>query len=100
MRAKVIVVVLVVFGLLGGAVITAAATDSPMAAGDEIVLAAGDTMGDTNVPAHRDNGKGHHDEDEDNGDGWCIAEEGSVVGPVCVSVDELEVLSDILSTDD
>ena len=64
MRAKVINVVFVVFGLLG-------------------VVAVG------TMPAHRGGGGGHDGRAGDR----CVAEQDAVVGPVCVTVND--VLSDI-----
>ncbi|HEV3365732.1 MAG TPA: hypothetical protein VG795_16640 [Acidimicrobiia bacterium] len=77
MRAKVAGVVLVASGLFGAvAMTTAPATFQVAARGD-----------------HHDNG-GHDDHDK----GWCIAERESVVGPVCLDVHDVDILSDILNT--
>ncbi len=94
MRAKVAAVVLVIFGLLGAVVITASAADRAQVASDEIVLTtAGDNLSSPDmVPADR----GGHDHDSDSDDDDCVAQDEVLVGPVCVSVDD--VISDILTT--
>ena len=96
MRAKVAVVVLVVFGLLGAVVITASAADRAQVASDDIVLTdAGNMVNSPVVPMDR--GKGDHDSDND--DAECIAEDEVLVGPVCVDADVITVeLEDILTT--
>jgi hypothetical protein len=96
MRAKVAVVVLVAFGLLGAVVITASAGDRTQVAGDAIVLTdTGNTISSPVVPMDR--GNGDHDAHDD-GD-RCVAEDEVLVGPVCVSADIITVeLEDILTT--
>jgi hypothetical protein len=77
MRAKVAGVVLVASGLFGAVAMTAAPATFQVAA------------------------RGGHDhaENGDHGnDGWCIAQRESVVGPVCVDIHDVDVLSDILNT--
>lgn len=98
MRAKVAVVVLVVFGLLGAVVITASAADRAQVASDDIVLTdAGNMVSSPVVPMNRDNGNGDHDSDNDGAE--CIAEDEVLVGPVCVDADIITVeLEDILAT--
>jgi hypothetical protein len=77
MRAKVAGVVLVTSGLFGAVAMTAApATFQVAARGDHA----------------------HDDHDGHNSDGWCIAQRESVVGPVCVDIHDVDVLSDILNT--
>lgn len=95
MRAKVAAVVLVVFGLLGAVVITASAADhAQVASGDIVLTTAGDTLtGPDMAPADRGS-RGDHDSDSDDDD--CVAQDEVLVGPVCVSVDD--VISDILTT--
>jgi hypothetical protein len=79
MRAKVAGVVLVASGLFGAVAMTAApATFQAASRGD-----------------HHDHPKGGDDHD---GKGWCIAHRESVVGPTCVDVHDVDVLSDILNT--
>jgi hypothetical protein len=96
MRAKVAVVVLVAFGLLGAVVITASAADRAQVASDDIVLTdAGNMVSSPVVPMDRGNG----DHDSDNDDAECIAEDEVLVGPVCVDADIITVeLEDILTT--
>jgi hypothetical protein len=79
MRAKVAGVVLVTCGLMGVVAMTAAPATTQVAMRD----------------------KGGHDHNHDDGHGkhgWCIAERESVVGPVCIDVHDVDVLSDILNT--
>ena len=94
MRAKVVVVVLVAFGLLG-AVGTAQAADHPQVANDAIVLTdTGNTISSPVVPMDR----GHGDSDSADED-ECIAEDEVLVGPVCVDGDIITVeLEGILTT--
>jgi hypothetical protein len=99
MRAKVAVVVLVAFGLLGAVVITASAADRAQVASDAIVLTdAGNMVSSPVVPMKR----GDDDADSDDGHGHgehCIAEDEVLVGPVCVNADIITVeLEDILTT--
>ncbi|MGH9038545.1 MAG: hypothetical protein ACRD0O_22535 [Acidimicrobiia bacterium] len=96
MRAKVAVVVLVAFGLLGAVVITASAADRAQVASDDIVLTdAGNMVSSPVVPMDR----GDDDSDSDNDDAECIAEDEVLVGPVCVDADVITVeLEDILTT--
>lgn len=78
MRAKVAGVVLVASGLFGAVAMTAAPATFQVAARG-----------------------GHHDGDDHHGngnDGWCIAHEETVVGPVCVDIHDVDVVSDILNT--
>ena len=101
MRAKVAVVVLVVFGLLGAFVITADAADTAQVASDGIVLTdTGNSVSGPVVPMHRDKGKGDHDSDSKDDDGdVCVAEDEVLVGPVCVDAEVITVeLEDILTT--
>ena len=78
MRAKVAGVVLVASGLFGAVAMTAApATFQVAARGDH----------------HSGGGHDGHDNE-----GWCIAQRESVVGPVCVDIHDVDVLSDILNT--
>ena len=76
MRAKVASVVLVTSGLLGAVAVPAVFT----AQGFQLADRGGD----------QDHG---HDDDAE-----CIAEDEVVVGPVCVEVEDVDVLSDILAT--
>ena len=76
MRAKVASVVLVTSGLLGGLAVPAAFGAPGLQVADR---------------GHGDHG-GHDDDAE------CIAEDEVVVGPVCVEVEDVDVLSDILAT--
>ena len=94
MRAKVAVVVLVAFGLLG-AVGTAQAADHPQVANDAIVLTdTGNTISGPVVPMDRGDGDSDSADDEE-----CIAEDEVLVGPVCVDADIITVeLEDILTT--
>lgn len=94
MRAKVAVVVLVAFGLLG-AVGTAQAADHPQVANDAIVLTdTGNTFSGPVVPMDRGDGDSDSADDEE-----CIAEDEVLVGPVCVDADIITVeLEDILTT--
>jgi len=78
MRAKVAGVVLVASGLFGAVAMTAAPATFQVAA-----------RGDHDHP------EGGHDHDNE---GWCIAQRESVVGPVCVDIHDVDVLSDILNT--
>jgi hypothetical protein len=96
MRAKVAVVVLVAFGLLGAVVITASAADRAQVASDDIVLTdAGNIVSSPVTPMDRGDG----DSDSDNDDAECIAEDEVLVGPVCVDADVITVeLEDILTT--
>ncbi|HEY3239039.1 MAG TPA: hypothetical protein VGL92_05700 [Acidimicrobiia bacterium] len=97
MRAKVAVVVLVAFGLLGAVVITASAADRAQVASDAIVLTdTGNTISSPVVPMDR----GHDDSDSaDDGGDRCVAEDEVLVGPVCVAADIITVeLEDILTT--
>ena len=97
MRAKVAVVVLVAFGLLGAFVITADAADTAQVASDDIVLMdTGNTVSGPVVPMDR----GDHDSDSDDDDNEkCIAEDEVLVGPVCVNAEIITVeLEDILTT--
>ncbi len=87
MRAKVSIVVLVVFGLLGAAGLTASAAERPQAAKDRFVV--------------MDRGNHDHDYDHDGkgkgkGGGECIAFEKVLIGPVCVEVED--VIADILTS--
>jgi hypothetical protein len=95
MRAKVAIVVLVAFGLLG-AVGTANAADQLQVANDAIVLTdAGNMINSPVVPMDRGNG----DSDSADDGGECIAEDEVLVGPVCVDADIITVeLEDILTT--
>lgn len=78
MRAKVAGVVLVASGLFGAVAMTAAPATFQVAARG---------------------GHDHADGDHGSGnDGWCIAQRESVVGPVCVDIHDVDVLSDILNT--
>lgn len=77
MRAKVAGVVLVVSGLFGAVAMTAAPATFQVAARG---------------------GGGHAEHDADSRDGWCVAQRESVVGPVCVDIRDVDVLSDILNT--
>lgn len=97
MRAKLAVVVLVTFGLLGAVVITASAADRAQVASDDIVLTdAGNMVSSPVVPMDRGHGGDH---DSDNDDAECIAEDEVLVGPVCVDADIITVeLEDILTT--
>ena len=79
MRAKVAGVVLVASGLFGAVAITAAPATVQLAA------RGGD----------HDHGDDHHGHGND---GWCIAHEETVVGPVCLDVHDVDVVSDILNT--
>ena len=99
MRAKVAVVVLVAFGLLGAFVITADAADRAQVASDNIVLTeTGNTLSGPVVPMDRDNGDHDSDSDDDDGD-VCVAEDEVLVGPVCVDAEVITVeLEDILTT--
>jgi hypothetical protein len=74
MRAKVASVVLVTSGLLGALAV-------PFGASGSLVADRGN------------GGHGGHDDDAE-----CIAEDEVVVGPVCVEVEDVDVLSDILAT--
>lgn len=95
MRAKVAGVVLGVFGLLGAVVITAPAADRAQVASDDTVMTtAGDSLSGPMAPMSR--GHHDHDHDSDSDEGDCVAEDEVLVGPVCVSVDD--VISDILTT--
>ncbi|MGH8990495.1 MAG: hypothetical protein ACRDYV_02325 [Acidimicrobiia bacterium] len=96
MRAKVAVVVLVAFGLLGAFVITADAADRAQVASDDIVLTdTGNTISSPVVPMDR----GDDDSDSADDEGECIAEDEVLVGPVCVDADIITVeLEDILTT--
>lgn len=100
MRAKIAVVVLVTFGLLGAVVITASAAD-PQVASDAIVLTdTGNTVSSPVVPMNRENGDGDGGggNDTDQGGGGnpnCPADDGVLI-IVCANVND--VLSDILST--
>ncbi|MEW6472553.1 MAG: hypothetical protein AB1679_09790 [Actinomycetota bacterium] len=77
MRAKVAGVVLVASGLFGAVAMTAAPATFQVAA----------------------RGGGHDHAEGDHGqEGWCIAQRESVVGPVCVDIHDVDVLSDILNT--
>jgi hypothetical protein len=76
MRAKVAGVVLVVSGLFGAVAMTAAPATFQVAS----------------------RGGDHAHDDGHNSDGWCIAQRESVVGPVCVDIHDVDVLSDILNT--
>lgn len=78
MRAKVAGVVLVTSGLFGVVAMTAAPATFQVAA-----------RGDQDPEGGADHG---------NNDGWCIAQRESVVGPVCVDIHDVDVLSDILNT--
>ena len=97
MRAKVAVVVLVAFGLLGAVVITASAADRAQVASDDIVLTdTGNIISSPVVPMDR--GDGDSDSADDDG-AECIAEDEVLVGPVCVDADIITVeLEDILTT--
>lgn len=99
MRAKLIIVVLVVFGLLGGVVITASAADRAQVAGDNVMLTtAGDTTSVGQVPAMRDGNGDDNGGDVDQGGGGdpnCPANDGVLI-VVCAEVED--VLSDILAT--
>ncbi|MGH9040632.1 MAG: hypothetical protein ACRDZ3_10415 [Acidimicrobiia bacterium] len=96
MRAKVAVVVLVAFGLLGAFVITADAADRAQVASDDIVLMdSGNSISSPVVPMDRGDG----DSDSADDDEECIAEDEVLVGPVCVDADVITVeLEDILTT--
>lgn len=97
MRAKVAIVVVVAFGLLGAVVITASAADRAQVASDDIVLTdAGNMVSSPVVPMDRGDG----DSDVDSGaEDDCIAEDETLVGPVCVDADIISVeLEDILTT--
>lgn len=103
MRAKVAVVAVVAFGLLGAVVITASAADHAQVAGDTTVLTdTGNTVNDSVTPMDRGKGdkKGHGGEgnDTDQGGGGnpnCPADDGVLV-IVCANVED--VVSDILTT--
>lgn len=96
MRAKVAVVVLVAFGLLGAFVITADAADRAQVASDDIVLMdSGNSVSSPVSPMDRGDG----DSDSADDDEECIAEDEVLVGPVCVDADVITVeLEDILTT--
>ncbi len=78
MRAKVAGVVLVASGLFGAVAMTAAPATFQVAA-----------------RGGHDHGDGDHGHGND---GWCIAQRESVIGPVCVDIHDVDVLSDILNT--
>lgn len=43
-------------------------------------------------------GHDHAENGHDGNEGWCIAQRESVIGPVCVDIHDVDVLSDILNT--
>jgi hypothetical protein len=71
MRAKIVTVALVIFGLFGAVAMTAPTGQAESAS--------------------RGGGDHHHSDDAE----WCIAEEEVLIGPVCVDVDDVDV--DVLS---
>lgn len=76
MRAKVASVVLVTSGLLGAVALPAAFGTPGLQVAD----------------------RGHGDSSGPDDDAECIAEDEVVVGPICVEVEDVDVLSDILAT--
>ncbi len=82
MRAKVSVVVLVVFGLLGAAGLTASAAERPQAAKDRFVVMDRDGHYDHDHHKGAKKGKGKGKAPE------CVAFE-VLVGPVCVEIGDI-----------
>ena len=97
MRARVICVAFVVLGLVGTVAVSASAADRARPADHATLTAAEDSASSVGmVPMHR----GGHDEREHHGfhGDRCVAEGDTLVGPVCVTVND--VLSNILSSED
>ena len=94
MRAKLAVVVFVVFGLLGAVAVSAGVSDQAQLANDVVLTTGGNTVDAPMTPADR--GRGHHHDHDGDDDDECIAKDEAVIGPVCIEVDD--VISDILST--
>ena len=91
MRARVICVVFVVFGLVGTVAVSASAADRARPADHATLTAAGDSASSVGmVPMDRGrHGDEHHGVHGDR----CVAEGDTLVGPVCVTVNN--VLSNI-----
>jgi hypothetical protein len=97
MRARVICVAFVVLGLVGVMAVSASAADHSRPANHATLTAAGDSASSVGmVPMNR----GRHHDDEHHGfhGDRCVAEGDTLVGPVCVTVND--VLSNILTSED
>jgi len=96
MRARVICVAFVVFGLVGTVAVSASAADRARPADHATLTAAAEDSASSvgMVPMHRGGHEEHHGVHGDR----CVAEGDTLVGPVCVTVND--VLSNILSGGD
>jgi hypothetical protein len=96
MRARVICVAFVVFGLVGTVAVSASAADRARPADHATLTAAAEDSASSVGMVPMDRG---HDHGDDHGHGVhgdrCVAEGDTLVGPVCVTVND--VLSDILT---
>lgn len=87
MRAKLAVVVLVTFGLLGAVVITASAADPQVASEASALTDTGNTVSSPVVPMNRNNG-----EENDNGGGGNDTDQGGGGNPNCPGDDRVLVI--------
>jgi hypothetical protein len=95
MRAKAIVVVIVVFGLVGAVGFTASAAERTKAASDHVTLTSSGRTATAPHVMSRGHEKGEKGHRHGHGEAECIAFRKVLVGPVCVEVGD--VLSNILT---
>jgi hypothetical protein len=94
MRARVICVVFVVFGLVGTVAVSASAADRARPADHATLTAAEDSASSVGM-APMDRGHDHGDHGHGVHGDRCVSEGDTLVGPVCVTVND--VLSNILT---
>ena len=95
MRAKAIVVAVVVFGLVGAVGFTASAAERTKAASDHATLTSSGQTATAPHVMNRGHDKGDHGHRHGHEGAECIAFEKVLVGPVCVEVGD--ILSNILT---
>lgn len=96
MRAKLAVVVLVTFGLLGAVVITASAADPQVASEASVLTDTGNTVSSPVVPMDRNNGNGDgsggNDTDQGGGGNPNCPGDDRVLVIVCSNVQDIPIL--------
>jgi hypothetical protein len=96
MRAKAIIVAVVVFGLVGAVGFSASAAERAKAASDDVTLTSGgQTATGPEVMMRRGDDKDHGKRHGHKKEAECIAFEKVLVGPVCVEIGD--ILSNILT---